>query len=200
MLPHRGRAVAALTREFNAAPVFFGACRNGRARLPPFLHSAMRRLGRVLLDIVAVSVALPLAYLLAAWLGGRAVIATEGEGGDAEVSVFLLSNGVHTDIAVPLRHEVFDWTRAVSPADTRRDSSGARYVAFGWGDRGFYVETPHWRDLKIGTALRAVSGLGDSVIHATFYAVLYEAPDSIRLDISRRQYRAGRRYPRVFSS
>ncbi len=153
-------------------------------------HPAMRRLGRVLLRIVAVAAALLLAYLLAACLGGRVIIATEGEGGDADVSVYLLSNGVHTDIAVPLRHEVFDWTRLVDPADTCRDSSSACYVTFGWGDRGFYVETPRWRNLKIGTALRAVSGLGDSVIHATYYAALRETPDSIRLDISRRQYRA----------
>ena len=144
----------------------------------------MRRLAKILAALLA----LPLTYLLAAWLLGSVVLTPEDTAGD-DITVYLITNGVHTDLALPLKNDTFDWTTIINPGDTRAASSDWGYAAFGWGDRGFYVETPHWRDLKISTALSAVSGLGDSIIHVTYYPALWESVHSIAILMPRAHYR-----------
>ena len=143
----------------------------------------MRRLAKILAALLT----LPLTYLLAAWLLGSVVLTPEEAAGD-DITVYLITNGVHTDLALPLKNDTFDWTTIINPGDTRAASSDWGYAAFGWGDRGFYVETPHWRDLKISTALSAVSGLGDSIIHVTYYPALWESTHSIAIPMPRAHY------------
>ena len=41
---------------------------------------------------------------------------------------------------------------------------GDRYVAIGWGDRGFYVDTPTWADLKLSTLCNALFVPSESVL------------------------------------
>ena len=67
---------------------------------------------------------------------------------------------------------------------------GRLYVAFGWGNRAFYLETPQWRDMKVATAFKAVAGLGDTVIHATFLPQPRATPNSVAIDVSADEYRA----------
>jgi len=44
----------------------------------------------------------------------------------------------------------------------------AAFVAIGWGDREFYLNTPRWRDLRPGLAVHALSGTGRSLLHVTW--------------------------------
>jgi uncharacterized protein (TIGR02117 family) len=62
------------------------------------------------------------------------------------------------------------------------------YVAFGWGDKGFYLNTPNWSDLKTSTAFNAAFGLGGSAMHVSFYKKDDIAPGSIKISISKIQY------------
>ena len=144
----------------------------------------MRRLGKTLAALLAVL----LAYLLAAFTLGSIVLTPEDAAGD-DITVYLITNGIHTDLALPLKNDTFDWTTIINPGDSYAASSDWGYAAFGWGDRGFYVETPHWRDLKISTALNAASGLGDSIIHVTYYPTLWESAHSIAISMPRAHYR-----------
>jgi uncharacterized protein (TIGR02117 family) len=41
-------------------------------------------------------------------------------------------------------------------------------VAVGWGDRGFYLETPRWADLKASTVFRALFVPSESVLHVEY--------------------------------
>jgi hypothetical protein len=45
-------------------------------------------------------------------------------------------------------------------AHVRALPAATNWIAFGWGDRGFAVETPTWSDLRPGTAIIALSGVG----------------------------------------
>ena len=60
-----------------------------------------------------------------------------------------------------------------------------RYLAFGWGDKGFYLDTPEWSDLKASTAFKAVFGLSSSAMHTTFYKTMKadESCKSIRISL-----------------
>jgi uncharacterized protein (TIGR02117 family) len=52
----------------------------------------------------------------------------------------------------------------------RRLAAPLEFVAFGWGDAEFFATTPTWSDLRAGTALRALSGLGDGAMHVEYVA------------------------------
>src|SRR5688572_14938065 len=110
-------------------------------------------------------ISLVLIYLLAAFCMSRISIARE-EDGPEDVSIYIMTNGVHADIVVPVKSEAMDWSSQVKFSNTTGNDSSMQWLALGWGDRGFYLETPTWADLKAKVALSAAFGLAKTVIHA----------------------------------
>lgn len=104
------------------------------------------------------------------------------------VEIFLLSNGVHTDIVIPIRNDLKDWSSAVDPANTKSGNTTVNYAAFGWGDKGFYLETPTWGDLTTKTAVKALFYLGSSAMHVTFYQNMKENGACKKICISKESY------------
>jgi uncharacterized protein (TIGR02117 family) len=92
-----------------------------------------------------------------------------------EVTIYVRTNGTHTDIVMPrninLPNSVvsFNWNNLVNDSLFQDVDSNYRYVAIGWGDKGFYLDTPEWKDLKLSTAFKAVFGLGSTAMHVTYY-------------------------------
>lgn len=124
----------------------------------------IRLVGRGLLGLLT----LVLLYGLAAWLLPLIGVNTDYREPAAGTAVFLRSNGVHTDIILPLRGAARDWSHDLSFSHTAAGDSAFSHVAFGWGDKGFYLETKEWADLKASTALKAAFGLSGSAMHVTF--------------------------------
>lgn len=106
----------------------------------------------------------------------------------SKVDIYILSNGVHTDVVVPVKNHTFDWSKKIKFEHTQAKDSTAKYLALGWGDRGFYLETPTWSDLKVSTALKAASGLSTSALHATFYKTMKENKYCKKISISTIDY------------
>ncbi|CAA9199635.1 TIGR02117 family protein [Flavobacterium collinsii] len=104
------------------------------------------------------------------------------------IPIYILSNGVHTDIVVPLVNEVKDWRKEIQFSQTQANDTLATFVAFGWGDKGFYLYTPEWSDLKASTALKAVFGVSSSAMHTTFFKQLKEGEDCKRILVSKENY------------
>ncbi|MGE5339788.1 MAG: TIGR02117 family protein [Gemmatimonadota bacterium] len=151
----------------------------------------MRRVLRMLAFLVAGP---PLLYLLAALVLGVIPVGRErAASADTDlVTVFIRTNGVHAEFVFPARGP-YDWSREfplLSIVDARRvpTLAGFNWIAFGWGDRAFYLETPRWRDLRLGTALGALSGRGPAAMHVE-YLVRPQDYKSARIDISSAQYR-----------
>lgn len=107
---------------------------------------------------------------------------------EPKVDIFILSNGVHTDIVVPVKNDTFDWSKQIKFEHTKAKDSTAKYLAMGWGDRGFYLETPTWADLKVSTALKATTGLSSSALHTTFYKSMKEDTYCKKIQISTIEY------------
>ena len=101
---------------------------------------------------IAGFIAFLLLYLLSAAVLSRIAVNTE-EVSQKEETIWLLSNGAHTDIVMPVKNDFCDWQTIVSQQDTRGKGE-SRYIALGWGCRKFYLETPTWADLKFTTAFR----------------------------------------------
>ncbi len=154
-----------------------------------FLKTILRFAARLVAGLLAGI----LLYLGAAWLLSRLHTDAERPVG-SDVFIYLKTNGVHTDLVVPVRHALKDWRPDLAFAHTRSGDTTATYVGIGWGDKGFYLETPTWADLKASTAFKAAFGLGGTALHATFYNGLREGRDCIRLPLRGDQYQRLVRY------
>ena len=105
-----------------------------------------------------------------------------------DVAVYLYTNGVHTDIVVPIKSEQMDWSQKVPFNNTLSKATDYKYLGIGWGDKGFYLDTPTWAELKFSTAVEAAFWLGDSAMHTTFYYQMKEGEDCKKIMISKSQY------------
>lgn len=132
-------------------------------------------------------ITLILLYLGCAWAFSRLTVQAEHHA-QTDIIIYLKSNGVHMDLVLPVKTENKDWSQHIPYRNTRSGDTLFNYIAFGWGDKGFYLETPTWADLKARTAFKAAFGLSKSAIHATFYNKLRESERCVRLVIAKEQY------------
>lgn len=139
--------------------------------------------GYTLLSLIA----LLLLYIGCAWILSRITVKAE-QTTQADIVIYLKTNGVHTDLVLPVKTAHKDWSEDILYKNTRSGDTTFNYVAFGWGDKGFYLETPTWGDLKASTAFKAAFGLSTSAVHATFYNNLREGERCVRLMIAGEQY------------
>ena len=65
-----------------------------------------------------------------------------------DVAIYLLSNGDHTDIVVPIKNSLKNWSTEIKYENTIANDTTAKYVAIGWGNKDFYLNTPTWAQLK----------------------------------------------------
>ena len=103
-----------------------------------------------------------------------------------DVEIFILTNGVHTDIVVPVANEQMDWRTQIEYAGIANDDY--KYLAMGWGDKGFYLETPTWSELKTSVAFKAAFGLSTTAIHTTFYKQMTVGDKCKNMMLSVEQY------------
>ncbi|HEX8442676.1 MAG TPA: TIGR02117 family protein [Allosphingosinicella sp.] len=138
---------------------------------------------------LAVLLAPPLLYLVAALVGGVIPANAGWREAPAGVTIFVRTNGVHTWVMVPTVTSEMDW-RPLAPATHIRDQRySGNYLAFGYGDREFYLNTPRWADLRLGTALTAAFGEGRSLMHVEHEWNPRPGEDQRSFRISREQYR-----------
>lgn len=77
--------------------------------------------------------------------------------------IYVVSNGVHTDIIIPVEY------LNKYLIDNLNLKVTTKFVAFGWGDKGFYLNTPTWGDLTLSTAVNALFLKSPSAMHVTEY-------------------------------
>lgn len=120
--------------------------------------------------LVATSLAGPallaLGWLAAAFVGGS-LPANAGWRPPVEgVTIWVEANPIHTGLVMPKLAAGVDW-RPFAPAEDLADPRYARFdhVAIGWGEKGFYLGTPTWRELRPGTVLGALVGSDATLLH-----------------------------------
>lgn len=107
---------------------------------------------------------------------------------DQNLSIYILTNGVHTDIVMPFYNDIYDWRLYLDPTLTPGKKTTSKFVSFGWGDKGFYLQTPEWKDLKPSVAFKAAFGLSESAMHVTYYDALVKNDDCIDIKLNKEQY------------
>ncbi len=86
---------------------------------------------------------------------------------DEGIGVYVKTNGVHTDICLPVETEVIDWKEFI-PIKDFPSLSKFEYVSMGWGDKGFFLDTPEWSDLTLKTALNAAILPSGTAMHVAY--------------------------------
>jgi uncharacterized protein (TIGR02117 family) len=105
-----------------------------------------------------------------------------------DVEIYIHTNGVHTDLILPIRNEQIDWSKEIKFIDVKAQDSTFQYISFGWGDKGFYLNTPTWADLTFTTAFNALFGLSSSAMHTEFYKRVNKNESCRKLYISKQEY------------
>ena len=84
------------------------------------------------------------------------------------VSIFVYSGSVHSDIIVPVGNSVINWREIFPDDQLTANLRHATHVSIGWGDRGFYLDTPEWKDLTASTAAKAILIPSRTVMHVQY--------------------------------
>jgi uncharacterized protein (TIGR02117 family) len=83
-------------------------------------------------------------------------------------TIFVRSNGVHTDFVLPVKSKFICWSNFLLYSDFKEANEKYDYISIGWGDKGFFIATPTWNDLKLSTAFNAAFGLSSTAMHVTY--------------------------------
>ena len=142
-----------------------------------------------ILKIVGVIVGIVVLYALLGYL--LPFIEVRAKEGDQkkEIPIYIYTNGVHTDIVMPVKNDLQDWSSKIPFSNVRSGQTDYNYIGIGWGDKGFYLDTPTWADLKFSTAFKAAFWLSESAMHCTYYKTMKEGSDCKMVMISRAQYK-----------
>jgi len=106
-----------------------------------------------LVQLLTIILSALMLYVLIVIIGS--LIPASGEQQTEDVQIYIQSNGVHTDVVVPFKNELKDWSDLIDTSDFKINRN-ASHIAFGWGDKGFFLDTPTWAELKTSTALNAI--------------------------------------------
>lgn len=151
-----------------------------------FKMRAFRKFLKLLLGLLILP---PLLYLILIIIGAAIPVNSDPETSSADVGIYLISNGMHTDIAVPLKNQYMDWTTIVSPQHTTSGWPTSNFVSFGWGDLEFYEKTPEWEDLTFKTAFKALFLESPAAVHTRFFDGVREGENTRSITIDSSQYR-----------
>jgi len=143
----------------------------------------------------AALLAVPLVYLLLAVILGllpvnRDFRPTPPEAGG--VTVYLRTNGVHAELVLPAAAP-YDWRTELPPGEVVEAARLASppdltWIAFGWGDRDFFIRTRTWGDLRPASAASALLGLGPAAMYVEYIARPQDYR-ARRIDLDAAQYR-----------
>jgi uncharacterized protein (TIGR02117 family) len=127
-------------------------------------------------------------YLVSAYVLSIIPTSAETDPNKGQVDIYILTNGMHTDIVMPVKNPMVDWRTKFKYDDTLGKDSIQNYVGIGWGDKGFYLEIPEWSDLTVKIAARAAFGFSNTALHVTYYKEMVEGEDCVKIPISQQQY------------
>lgn len=154
------------------------------------MHRNARAAFRVARSLIAGLAGLLLGYVAAGLIGGS-LPANAGWREPAEgVTIWVESNGIHTGLVMPKLAAGVDW-RPFAPAADLRDPryAGFDHVAIGWGERGFYLQTATWADVRPRVVLGAAWGSDATLLHVEHIPAPRDGPDERRVVLRPNEYR-----------
>ncbi len=150
---------------------------------------SVKKMILLILKALGILVGIIILYAALGYLLPFIEVPAKDDGQKKEIPVYIYTNGVHTDIVMPVKNDIQDWSAKIPFTNIRSGKTDYNYVGIGWGDKGFYLDTPTWADLKFSTAFKAAFWLSESAMHCTYYKTMKEGDDCKMIMISRDQYK-----------
>lgn len=142
---------------------------------------------RILLKVLLAFFLFVFFYLAIAFVCARITV-NEAISKQGNITVYIKSNGVHTDLVVPIQSKKIDWSTVFPYKNTKDKDSTSRFLAMGWGDKGFYLHTPTWGDLTFSTAFKAMFGLSTAALHTTYLDTIHESSTCKKISMTQHEY------------
>ena len=124
------------------------------------------KLGKITLYIVLFFILFVLLYFCFYWILSSLTTSPKAACSEPKQTIYASTNGVHMDL---IFHRDLLSPQLLAELEIETNDE---YIAIGWGDKGFYLDTPTWAELKISTAINAGFLLSETVMHVTHYAAL----------------------------
>jgi uncharacterized protein (TIGR02117 family) len=149
----------------------------------------MKKMALLILKTLGILLGIIVVYVAAGYFLPFIEVPAKDDGQKKEIPIYIYTNGVHTDIVMPVKNDLHDWSTKIPFGNTKSKETDYRFVGIGWGDKGFYLDTPTWADLKFSTAFKAAFWLSESAMHCTYYKTMKEGEDCKMIMVSRNQYK-----------
>ena len=131
--------------------------------------------------------ALILLFFISAWIGSAVPRNNDWQEPVTGVEIMIGSNGVHTEIVMPLTSEHKDWREDFPHLDLLAPTRPYTHVAVSWGEKEVFLNTPTWADLTVSTVLGAAWS-GTALLHVSHYVRPMPSRDYRTLTISQEEY------------
>lgn len=134
-------------------------------------RTPLRRIVRVCQKLVVVAILLYVTFLVLGFVPtNRSYLRPKPS---SRVTIYVGMNAIHTNIIMPVKTKTVsgEWNwRNIFPQEHFHQSNiqASRYISVGWGDRGFYFDTPKWSDLSAKTVAKAALVPSQSVMHVDY--------------------------------
>ena len=148
----------------------------------------LRKILKTILKIIGAVLGFVVLYVILALVIPYIEVGKKPTNEVANIPIYILTNGDHTDLVLPVKSEQIDWSQKILYRDTKSKQGNFKYLGIGWGDKGFYLDTPTWSQLKFSTAFYAAFWLGESAMHCTYYNEMKEGKDCKKIILTKNQY------------
>lgn len=135
------------------------------------------RILRKLLKFILYILSIPVIYIVVALILTAITVNKDTADTTADKLIFLNTNGVHLEIIMPVNDLAPNLREGLN-------IKNANYIAFGWGEENFYVNTPTWADLTFKNAIRALFLKNNTLMHLTRYEVKRPKWTTVKLSSS----------------
>ncbi len=126
------------------------------------MKTAFIFLGRTVLFLLAFVVLYVLFSFLLTWIP----VNTDQPATKRPHRLYAFSNGVHLDFVIPTQLIPEQLLTQLRPG------AETQFLGIGWGDKGFYLDTPTWADLSAKVAVRAMFLPSPTAMHVTEHRVI----------------------------
>lgn len=83
------------------------------------------------------------------------------------VEVMVSTNGMHTDITLPVLAAGIDWRTWIPVSDF--ETLAPTHISLSWGDKAFFLHTPRREDATVGRVLKALFVPTDTAMHVYYW-------------------------------
>ncbi len=136
----------------------------------------------------AALVAIVVLFAFSGWIGSTIARNPHWRPPESGVEIMVGTNGVHTELVLPLVTPEKDWRPDFPVEDIAGPDQDFTHVAVSWGEREVFLNTPTWWELRPSTVLRIALFGGDGLLHVAHYVRPAPAADNRPIRLTSEEY------------